>query len=404
MRKNRSLNRIPRFLAFGVLAVSLLGAHTSPAFMPATSNPAPPLTDAMAPLPSSREFKKMIESASEASQLDKWKNGPFHLVAKVHYSLGASTVDGMYEILWAAKDQLKVNLKLGDSAEVYVLSAGKAYHWRTSLAVFLPKMTLDAIVQAPLSIWNTEGFAVRSVHPSSSAGQNLICAEVGDSLISGDVCADATTREIVSASLAPKPHKQSGLVLGSYFHLESPNNSYLHAEGSSLTLAGGVPNAPSWFPARIERKVFDERVIVEITRFDAVKSFAESVFTPPRNATVYDWCAEPVYHERNPGDRVGGPAPDWEQRVDNTHFTYAAEGSVPSVRISEPGELLAYYLIIGPDGRSSSAQPLRANDPHSQAQLEKDFAEFMFPVMSCHGTKISREMIFYPPIELVPHK
>jgi len=358
-------------------------------------SPGWPAQNPSAPLPSTKEFKKLIESAGEDSHLSKWKNGPFHLVTKVNYSLSGTTVGGVYEILWASQDQFRVNLKLGDSAEVYIVTGGKVYHWRTSLAVFLPKMTLDTAVQSPLLIWDDEGESVHKVYASNATGQSLTCGEVSDFYLTGEACADPTTNKIVSLHVTPKPHKQADVGIG----------HYLHAEGSSFTLTGAVPGAPAWYPARIERNVYDEHVVVEVSTFATVKSFADSVFTPPKSATSYDWCAEPSYVRRVGFDRaaIPGTAP-WEQRVDSSHATYMGPGAMPSVTITEPGELLAYYLIVGPDGKASTVRALRANDPHSQEKLDKDFSQVMFPKLACNGKDITREMVIYPPITLAPRK
>lgn len=366
-----------------------LSAFKAPAPTPAS------LENNDSPLPSTREFKKLIESAGDQSQLSKWKGARFHLVAKVNYSLAGTTVDGVYEVLWAAKDQFRTNLKLGDLAEVAIVNSGKIYHWRTSLAVFLPKMTLDSLVQSPLLIWDDEGISVHKVYSSNSSGQTLVCGEVSDFYMTGEACVDPATNKILSLHVAPKPHKEADIGLG----------HYLHAEGSSFAITGVVPSAPAWYPARIERKEYDEHLVVNVQTFAEVKSFADGVFTPPKSATSYDWCAEPSYVKRVGFDRaaIPGMAP-WEQRVDSSHATYMGPGAMPSVTITEPGELLAYYLIVGPDGKASTVRALRANDPHSQETLDKDFSQIMFPKLACNGKEITREMILYPPITLAPRK
>jgi hypothetical protein len=347
-----------------------------------------------APLPSAKEFKKLIESAGEESQLENWNGRPFHLVAAVQYSLGGDTLSGEYEILWAAKDRFRVNLKLGDAAEVFIVTDGKVYHWRTSLAIFLPKMSLDSLVQSPLSIWDDQGITVRKVYSSNSGGKNLICGDASDFYLTGEACADSTTNKLLSLQIAPKPRKPADVGRG----------TYLHAEGSSFSIAGTVPGAPIWYPARIERKMYDEHVVVDVRTVATVNSFADGVFAPPKNSTSYGWCAQPASVGHTGLDRAEVSGQGWEKHLDSSHFLNYTPYSVPSVTITAPGELLAYYVLIGPDGKVDTIRALRANDPHTQAELDQRIEIMRRPKITCNGQEITREMIIYPPIRLVPRK
>lgn len=376
------------FLSAGLAAPALTSAIISTAAATPESQPAH--------LPSKKEFKAIIESAKQASELDTWQGEPFRLVGKVHYSLAGAEVDGMYEILWASKNQMRVNFKLGDSAEVYIVAPGKSYHWRTSLAIYLPMMTISSMVQFPLLIPHESTIGVHKVYAANRDGRDLFCGEIDDPLAAGEVCADATTSKIISMRVAAKSHREGDVWATSRFF----------ASGSSFAASGIVPNAPAWYPARIERQIYDEHAIVEIVSFNSVKKFADGVFAPPKNATAYDWCAKPALVsdvDTNP-DGAEELGLNSKQRSERNHYDDVLVGSVPAMRVTVPGELMAYYLVVGPDMRVTSVRALRANDPHSQKDLEENFSRLTFPVLSCQGNRISREAIFFPAIELVPRK
>ncbi|MGH9682188.1 MAG: hypothetical protein ACRD4S_01040 [Candidatus Acidiferrales bacterium] len=309
-------------------------------------------------------------------------------MAKVHYSLGSTVTDGMYEMLWASKDQMRINFKLGDSAEAYVVTPTKVYHWRTSLAIYLPMMEISSMVQFPLLIPHESSIKLHKVYTANRYGLDLVCGEIDDALATGEICADAATRSVVSMHAGAKPRYQGNAWLLSRFF----------AEGSSVAASGTVPDAPAWYPARIERHIYDEHAIVNIVSFSSVQKFADDVFIPPKNATAYAWCAAPAFVSD-----VDTNPPGAEEL--NVPLTERTEPSyVLSMRINAPGELMAYYLIVGPDMRVTSVRALRANDPHSQKELDENFSHLTFPVFSCKGKRISREAIFFPEIEIVPRK
>src|ERR1700683_2929957 len=73
---------------------------------------------------------------------------------------------------------------------------------------------------------------------------------------------------------------------------------------------------------------------------------------------------------------------------------------MPSVTVTEPGEVLAYCLIIGPDGKSSTVRALRANDHIARKTSTRTLARSFFRSSPCNGKEITREMVIYSPITL----
>ena len=81
-------------------------------------------------LPSKPEAADWVRKAIEASYLDAPGASPFHLVAKIHYTVGEQVLDGSYEILWPRPIDIAWNYAWAASAKRTLFSATR----NTSLA------------------------------------------------------------------------------------------------------------------------------------------------------------------------------------------------------------------------------------------------------------------------------
>src|ERR1700734_3603182 len=78
-------------------------------------------------LPSKKEATEWVRKAREASDLQSPDAPPYHLVAKIRYTINDKTMEGTYEILWAAPDQYRVDFRVGDIGETDLVLGDKKY-------------------------------------------------------------------------------------------------------------------------------------------------------------------------------------------------------------------------------------------------------------------------------------
>ena len=78
-------------------------------------------------VPSKKEAKELLRKAAADSELRGSGAAPFHLLANFKYTLDNNTVDGMYELFWAAPDKYREYFKMGDVVETDIAAGNKLY-------------------------------------------------------------------------------------------------------------------------------------------------------------------------------------------------------------------------------------------------------------------------------------
>jgi len=97
-------------------------------------------------LPDKNEVREWIKKAQEASDLRSPGAAPYHLVAKTRYAIGDKTMDGTYEILWAAPDRYRVEFRMGDIGETDLVLGDKKYVERNTQTMTLPMWSVSSIL------------------------------------------------------------------------------------------------------------------------------------------------------------------------------------------------------------------------------------------------------------------
>jgi hypothetical protein len=160
-------------------------------------------------LPEKQEASEWVRNALKASDLASADSSPYHLMAKVHDTLGDKTLDGTYEILWAAPDRYRLEIRMGDTGETDVVLTDKEYVVRNPPTMTVEMGRLTGFLFNPSLPASSGKQRNDSVYKLSSTGEGAtgqICALVGDNqTLEHEFCFN-TNSELVSRHDRPRPH------------------------------------------------------------------------------------------------------------------------------------------------------------------------------------------------------
>jgi len=292
-------------------------------------------------LPSKKEATALVQKAIDMTKL-KVEGVPFHLVAKIHYEAYSRTSDGTYELLWSAPDRFREEFRLDTLGETDVVIGDKRYVLRTGPALQLGLWRVRNLLNSPLAVLAEPKLQVSKVWSSPGANART-CVSVGSALIEKQACFDTASSTVVSVNVA------------------SRNNSNIE-----MKLGDFVAVGPKRYPRHQFSHMGAETLEVKVENVEQASQFADSVFLPPSDATVFQWCPDAV-----------------------------ARGSYPT-RVSSPlnVESLAYYLLIGRDGLVVKSIPLLVPSQRTEKQTTQWLQKAKFPIMVCHGQPIEYERIY----------
>jgi hypothetical protein len=308
-------------------------------------------------LPTLDEASALLKKAIDATNLKAPGEPPFHLVAKVRYTLDDKTTDGTYEILYAAPYRYRVELRLGAIGETNVALGDKFYIVRTTPTMTLPFWSLETFFWQPGILYVGIEPKAKRIYTSTVGAEVRTCVDAeSEKAATKQICFDPASNAVVSISVKGKPP------FGTPKNIEFEND-----------LDDFVDLGPIRYPHQLVKKFVTETIEATVETFVAVDAFADSVFTPPEKAEVHDWCPSPV-HENQPSKP---PAPAHP----NDHW----------LRMNA---LTAYYLLVGKDGYVKKGLLL-----HSSGDATSDkFAALLYKktklgIRTCGGKPIEYETI-----------
>jgi hypothetical protein len=185
------------------------------------------------------------------------------------------------------------------------------------------------------------------VYPATVAGKISICVEAPLASKDSKTCFDPSTLKAISLSL---------------------KTSEVEAEFSDFSDVGDKR-----YPRHVELREFGDAVEVKVDVLDRVAEFDPNVFVPSRESIARDWCSEPV---------IRGTWPDpWAS---------------PMVAMMSSRRLIAYYVLVGRDGRVEKSAPMQAAIKDVDSRVESWLATVRYPVELCNGKPIEHEIVFQP--------
>jgi hypothetical protein len=314
-------------------------------------------------VPTNAEAPDILQETREGTSLTSIGSAPFHLIAKVHFEVGAKAFDGTYELLWARPDRYREEFRLGAIGETDVAADDRIYVLRTTPTLSYPlwriRSSLAFSTGSPLSSSKMKVTVV----PSSPSSADQFCIDTEhDERIEEKFCYDTMTREVLSMNIVindPTPAPTYGFEL-----TKAPIRRWELTEFVKL--------GSKRCPRHVSFRGTGEHLEIRIENLEEVKAFAESVFAPPTQAVARDWCPSPVQAEKDTD-----PAP-------------------PIFHMFNLDVLPAFYVLIGRDGRAEKFAPLiSANEP-GDTVIGQWVHTAHFPVRTCGEKPIEYEFVVAP--------
>jgi hypothetical protein len=297
-------------------------------------------------LPSREEAVRLLETAGHQTSLTG-SGAPFHLAAKLHYTVDAISLDGTYEVLWAAAGRFREEFRLGSIGESDVALDGKLYVLRSSPILTYPEVRvrgLTGLPNPPVTPAASESFQISKIYRSGGAGESLLCFDFGSPPTNTN-CVDSVTGRLVSVN----------------------NRMKLISRVEDRFMSVGAVN----YPGHILSTIDHESLEISVDKLETVARFADEVFVPPAGASSRDWCANP----------------DGVRPLDRNLFAKLTVGFALS---HVPKGFRGYYAQVGANGRVEQAAEIYA-DGTARRSVDRDLNGARFPVHSCAGKPIEYE-------------
>jgi len=284
----------------------------------------------------------MVRNAFAAMDLTSPGSTPFHLVASVQYEL-AGSAQGVYELWWATPDRWRESFQTqGGESESNLALGNKLYVLRSGPAPSLASLRTREILHPTGPTAFTWTLSVQKVLVTNVNGRKQICVDAKGSVIEERACLDPVSSKLVSVS---------------------ERTNYLEAHRSDFQCLG-----EKCFPRDFESRYFDERMRIQVTDLETAGRFTQDVFAVPQGSVERDWCAVPTQKGRGTG----------------TSFNVAIG----------PPRLVAYWLLVGSNGRLENAVALRSGGSAIDGKLKTFFQSRTFPVKLCGGRPIEYDVLF----------
>jgi hypothetical protein len=325
----------------------------------ATAMLASALATAAQSLPSKNDAADLVAKAEQQMQLTGPGATPFHILAKIRYTVGSASLDGAYELLWESADRYREEFRLGALSSTYLALQDKLYIRRNTPTLTYPQWRARMLMGFPGHKYDVSKPDVLKVYKSQVGSEDLICADVK---FSGTRCFSATTGEIVSSEIKST--------------LGKPPIAGLSEDGF-------VALGEARFPGHILSTMGDDSLEVRLDKVELVTHFADVTFAPPEGASAHEWCAQPQL-----GKQVGDPQfpllvlPDGQP----FHGPPVVGPQVASRRFS------ALYVQTGTDGH---IEKMMETYPDGSAKdlTNKTVRQMRRAVHSCDGKPIEYEEV-----------
>lgn len=229
-------------------------------------------------LPTLDEATALLHKAIAATDLTAQGMPPFHLLAKIRYTINDTAADGTFDLLLAAPDRKRIEVHLGSTGETAVYTPGKKYVLRTSPTMTYPVWSLYQFLQYPGPFYlGSESKATNVEGVGEGVGKHTCVTAESAANVTKEICFDAATNAVVS------------------IHITATLPSDTPAgEGFELKLYDFVDLGPIRYPRHLLKQHVLETIDATVEKLEPAGTLAEDAFAPPPNAQKFDWCAEPV--------------------------------------------------------------------------------------------------------------
>ena len=311
-------------------------------------------------LPDKKEVMEWVRKAREASDLQSPDAAPYHLVAKIRYTMNEKTMDGTYEILWSAPDQYRVEFRMGDIGETDLVLGDKKYVKRNTPTMTLPMWTISSLLffSKPMPSAPSSD-SVQKLSWVGVGANRQICAIVGESAtLDHEFCFDAETTEVTAIDTHPKSH------------------SPVVNAATTMDLTEYANLGKMRYPQRLLRRSGPEAIDVTVEKWEAVEKVDENVFAPLSNSVVWGWCSAP------------------EIKMPNSNSPHVLPLNVDPISGTLSFPYFGLYKVVRADGTVKEAT-LMFGDPKGPAKELLDRQRHdRSAVHICGGKPVEYETVF----------
>ncbi|MGH9683480.1 MAG: hypothetical protein ACRD4S_07705 [Candidatus Acidiferrales bacterium] len=300
-------------------------------------------------LPSKKDASDLLIKAENHKRLTEPGRPPFHFVAKIHYKSGADSLDGTYEVFWAAPDRFREEFRLGSISETEVALEDKIYIHRTIPVVTYPQWRLRMLTGLPNRDFTPIKPRVSKVYASRGGAENLTCLELAAPMKGNTYCLSSLTGELVS---------------------EDYNLAKI---GTRLIEDSFIDIGTARYPGHTLSTIGNETLEVHVEELASVPRFNSYVFVPPVGASSHDWCVRPDVKKRQ------GEFPDW--------LLYSG------LLAPESANMAGSYVQVAPDGHIEELATLY-RDGTARAVSPLSVSHDRLAIYACNGRPIEYEAVF----------
>jgi hypothetical protein len=341
---------LQRTLTISMRMAVTIAAATVLASLPATAQK----------LPDKNVVKEWVANAEQSSELSSYTGAPYHFVAHFHYTFADKSVDGIYEVLWAAPDRFRVEFRAGNVGETDVVLGDKKYVLRNTPTMSYAMWSVSGLLQRANAIRVPAEHTAPSTHNITATGDGAsrqICAEIGPAtLLVHQMCFDAATFAIVS----DRTHSKKGAHIAGG-SIEIDRTDFMQLDGTRI-------------PRHVVRQWGPETIDATVEKWERVDTIADDLLTPPEKSVPWDWCASPIV------DTSNMPAPTLAPQIDLSHAWTGAAVI----------HYFAFYRVVDASGNIEQSTALLGSpdSPAAAAALKGRAARYF-----CNGKPIRYESV-----------
>src|SRR5579864_9305611 len=126
-------------------------------------------------LPTKKEAADLVVKAQKQMQLTGPGATPFHVLAKIRYTVGSASFDGDYELLWASADRYREAFRLGPLLSVYVATQNKLHIQRNSPTLTYMQWRVRELMNLPEPKSVDSRIDIGKVFTSQRGSQDAVC-------------------------------------------------------------------------------------------------------------------------------------------------------------------------------------------------------------------------------------
>ena len=321
-----------------------------------------------APANDQKELKAQAEALLAKSQglsnIEASGSPAFVLNMKIHYQIGAQSMDGQGQIIWLAPDHYREAYAAPNYSYTGIVRDGYHYLARTKNETPLAIYELQRTLQRAFGASPIKNEKIKQVETSQFGGQSLTCVTFSDkSTFKRCLTSDG---DVATMEFTAPP--STGVL----------NERYEFSEFIGF--------GKKRFPQRLVfRRGNDYAIEIEVQQLAEIKEAPAGAFAAPVDAVKETWCAEPKTSSPS------GSAEEMDAFSPGGDMTIVPPSLLPFVTSGA-----TIYLVIGPNGLARAVTIIHSTLPIGPKDVQSLMKNTHFPIVRCghNAIEYQAEMSF----------